>query len=198
MKTTAEAQRIITAGENKKFHRILGVELAVALETTLEVDSGELNFDPEFFEGGRPSQDLIFLNGDCWRAYYPARTAGDITQDTQAQVVFLPWFSGPEVLYNRLSLRCRPITGRVFRWMAFARFSEEKPFGFNPARPYINLDFFSKRNEQFLPLFVKVKMDDGSLAYFILEGSWSEDAVVLNIHRVEEGEAPPHLVSAKP
>lgn len=179
-----------------KFHRIFGKELTVALESTLDVLSGkELEFDPDLYDG---NNNLIFRDGDCWRAYYPARCEGDITQDAEARIVFLPWFSGPEVLYNRLVLRWRPITSKVYRWMAFGRFGEEKPFSFSQAKPFINLDFFSKRNNQFLPLFVKVKTDSGEFVYFVIDGQWGETEVVLNIRRVTETQTPPHLISVRP
>lgn len=181
---------------SSKFHRIFGKELTVALESTLDMFSDkEFEIDRNLYAGNK---DLIFRNDNCWRVYYPARVDGDILTDNDAKIVFLPWFSGPEVMYNRLTLRCRPITGRVYRWMAFARFDEEKPFSFSLAKTFINLDFYSKRNNQFLPLFVKVKADGEDFIYFVLEGSWGEAEVTLNIRRVAESDVPPHLASAKP
>lgn len=180
-----------------KFHPIFGKELSVALESTLDTYSDkELDVDRELYGD---NEHLIFRNGDCWRIYYPAAVNGDMATSQEATINFLPWFSGPEVLYNRLTLRARPKEGKIFRWLMFARFGEEKSFTFGKDRPpFISLDFFSKRNEKFLPLFVKVKTDRDRFTYFVLEGRWSEEAVTLEIRRVVESEVPPHLAAAKP
>lgn len=180
---------------NSKFHSIFGKELSVALESTLDTYSDkELDIDRELYGN---NEHLIFRNGDCWRIYYPADVNGNMETNKEATINFLPWFSGPEVLYNRLTLRATPKEGKIYRWVMFARFGEEKPFTFSKDKPhFINLDFFSKRNDNFLPLFVKVKKDGGGFAYFVLEGQWSEEAVTLKISRVTESEAPPHLVAA--
>jgi len=190
-----EAQNI-GGTPNTKFHRVYGKELTVALESTLDPNSDkELDVDRGLYGN---NEHLIFRNGDCWRIYYPAIAEGDIRTDLEAVINFLPWFSGPEVLYNRLVLRARPITGSVYQYIMFARFGEEKAFAFSKDRPFINLDFFSKRNEKFLPLFVKVKTDNGGFTYFVLEAQWSEDAVTLKISVVAQSEVPPHLEAASP
>lgn len=181
---------------NAKFHQVFEKDLSVALEATLNADSAqELEIDRDLYRG---NENLIFRCHGCWRIYYPAIVSGNVTSDTEATISFLPWFSGPEVLYHRLVLRAKPIAGKVFRWLMLARTGEEKPFTFSPDKAYINLDFFSKRNDIFLPLFVKAKADSGELIYFVLEGQWSEEGVILKIRRITESEAPPYLVAAKP
>lgn len=179
-----------------KFHSIFGKELSVALESTLDHFSDkELEFNNELYGG---NQDLIYRKLECWRTYYPAALVGDITTDQEATISFLPWFSGPEVQYNRLVLRMRPITGKIFRWMMLGRFGEEKSFSFAKENPFINLDFFSKRNDKFLPLFVKIKTNAGEFIYFSISGEWGTDAVTLKIARTDESQVPPCLIAAKP
>lgn len=181
---------------SSKFHPVFGKDFSVALEATLNPDSEqELDIDRVLYGG---NENLIFRNGDCWRIYHPANVSGDVSNDSEAMIRFLPWFAGPEILYHRLVLRAMPITGKIFRWLMLARSEEEKTFTFSQGKPYINLDFFSKRNENFLPIFVKVKTDKSNFIYFILEAQWSEEGVLLKIHRITESEAPQHLVAAKP
>ncbi len=188
----------MTAGAtNSKFHRLFGKGLAVALEATLEVGSGELDFDPEQI-GGKPNQELLFRNGDCWRAYFPAVSDGGIQEGNGAVIVrFIPWFTGPNVLFYRICLRARPLYGNTFRWLRFGRFGEEAPFGFSPAKPFINLDFFSQ-SQEFNPLYVKVAGDNEEFIYFKVEAEWSEDGPALKLTRVNEQEAPLYLQAAKP
>lgn len=182
---------------NSKFHRLFGKELCIALEATLEVGSGELEFDAELFEG-RPNQDLLFRNGDCWRAYFPAVSSGDIQESNEAAVRFIPWFIGPNVLFYRICLRARPLYGNTFRWLRFGRFGEEEPFGFQLAKPFINLDFFSQSREEFKPLYVKVEGNNREFIYFVIEAEWSEDGPALKLARANEQDVPPHLRVAKP
>lgn len=185
----------VVSPSNSKFHRLFGKELCIALEATLEIDSGELEFDAGLF-GGRPNQDLLYRKGDCWRAYFPAVSDGDIRRDSEAIIRFVPWFAGPNVLFYRICLRVRPLYSNAFRWLKFGRFGEEEPFGFSPAKPFINLDFFSQSREEFKPLYVKVA-DNKEFIYFVIGAEWSKGPV-LKLKRVEEQDAPPHLQAAKP
>lgn len=182
---------------NNKFHRVFGKELCVALEATLEVGSGELEFDAELF-GGRPNQDLLFRNGDCWRAYFPAVSIGDIRENSEAAIRFVPWFTGPNALFYRICFRARPLFGSTFRWLKFGRFGEEESFGFQPAKPFINLDFFSQSRGEFKPLYVKTVGDNKEFVYFMIEAEWSEDSPALKLARANEQDVPPHLRGAKP
>lgn len=184
--------------DNKKFHHLIGKELSVALEATLEVGSGLLDFDPELFGNGRPNQDLLYRNGDCWRAYFPAVSEGDVRRDKEATVRFIPWFSGPNVLYYRICLRAQPLYGDKFCWLKFGRFNEDKPFGFLPAKPFISLDFFSQQQDGFKPLFVKVLDDSGKLIYLVVEGEIGDEEAEIKVRRISEQDAPPHLQTAKP
>ncbi|MBI2063815.1 MAG: hypothetical protein HYT65_02385, partial [Candidatus Yanofskybacteria bacterium] len=137
---------------NNKFHPVFGKELSVALESTLDPNSDkELDVDRELYGN---NEHLIFRNVYCWRIYYPAAIKGDIRTDSEAVINFIPWFRGPEVLFSRLAFRAKPVAGKIFQWVMFARFGEEKAFTFGKDKPFINLDFFSKRNENFLPLFI--------------------------------------------
>lgn len=187
---------VMPSVSSNKFHRIYGKELSVALESTLDSLSGkDFDFDPQLYSG---NEELLFRRMDCWRAYYPATVIGDLATSQETTINFLPWFSGPEVMYNRLAFRARPIAGKIYRWMMFGRFGEEKPFTFAKDKPFINLDFFNKRNDKFLPLFVKIQTDTKELIYLSISGEWSDDAVFIKIIRVNETEAPPCLAAAKP
>jgi len=192
----AEAKTVNSS--NSKFHRLFGKELCVALEATLEVGSGELEFNTELF-GGRPSQDLLYRSGDCWRAYSPAVSSGDIRENDEAVIRFVPWFTGPNVLFYRLCFRGRPLFQRDdFRWLAFGRYGEEKPFGFNPSKPFINLDFYSRLQGEFKPLYVRVEEGRNRFVYFVIRAEWSEDGPMLKLARVNGQDTPPCLQAAKP
>lgn len=193
---TLETQSGETHVSNNKFHRVFGRELCVSLEATLDSSSSEeLQINPELYDR---NQDLIFRKGNCWRVSHPARVNGDVSEQDDAEIQFLPWFSGPPVLFYRLCFRLRPITGNIFPWFQFGRFGEEKSFGFNPKySEYLALDFFSKRTDEFVPIFVKFQVDKGFI-YFVIEGRVGESGAALKIRRVAEFEVPPHLASAKP
>lgn len=159
--------------DNKKFHRLFGKDLSMALEATLDVRSKlKFDFDPELFGG---NWDLLYRNGDVWRAYYPAVVEGNIAEQENARIRFVPWFSGPEVLHYRLCFRLQPLFSKIFRWLKFGRFGfgEEKPFGFLENRPYINLDFYSLTGA-FAPLYAKVKDDRGEFIYFVIEAQMGD------------------------
>ncbi len=193
---TMPAEAKTANSSNSKFHRLFGKELCVALEATLEVGSGELEFNTELF-GGKPNQELLYRKGDCWRAYFPAVSEGDVQEGNEAAVRFVPWFTGPNVLFYRVCFRLRPMFGVSYRWLAFGRFGEEKPFGFQTAKPFINLDFFSQSRSEFKPLYVKISGDNKEFIYFKIEAEWSEDGPALKLARVNEQDAPPHLQAAK-
>lgn len=194
---TRPAEAKTASPSNNKFHRLFGKELCVTLEATLEVGSGELEFDTELF-GGKPNQELLYRSGDCWRAYFPAIIDNDIQKSDEATIRFVPWFTGPNVLFYRICLRARPLFGNTFRWLRFGRFGEEETFAFQPVRPFINLDFFSQSRGEFKPLYVKVAGDNKESIYFTIRAEWSEDGPILKLARVNEQDAPSHLQAAKP
>lgn len=181
---------------NAKFHQVFGKNLSVALEATLEVGSGELEFDNKLF-GDKPNPALLFRKGDCWRVYFPALKNGDLQKDNEASVSFVPWFEGPNVLYYRLCFRATPIFGHTLPWIMFGRFSEEKPFGFQPEKPFINLDFFSQSGS-FKPLYVKLIGNNEDFVYFVIEGEWKEEGPLLKLKRIKKEDAPSYLQAAKP
>jgi len=86
---TRSAEAKTVSPSNNKFHRLFGKELCVALEATLEVGSGELEFNTELFVG-KPNQELLYRSGDCWRAYFPAISDGDIQKSDEATICFVP------------------------------------------------------------------------------------------------------------
>lgn len=180
---------------NNKFHRLFGKELAVALEATIDSSSDkELEIDPALY--GR-NQDLIYRKNNSWKIYHPAQINGGVSEQETAEIQFLPWFSGPPVLFYRIVFRLRQVTGNIWPWFQFARFGEEKAFGFNPKiSEYIGLDFFS-RSSEFVPLYVKAKTENGFI-YFVVEAELTEGGPILKIRGVAESEVPQHLAVARP
>jgi len=186
----------------KKFHSVFGSDLKVALEVTLPGDE-EITI-PEgrdyfphlvHFASAKdnPSSPVYAV-----RIYYLAKVEGNIKNgDREAIIQFSPWAYENNAQYHRLCFWAQSAKEKQF-WIKLARFGEEKTFGFNPGRPYINLDFFGKKRE-FTPVFVKIR--DGKtmdIVYFVIEARVSEDGVELIIRRVEESEAPPHLMCENP
>lgn len=171
----------------KKFHKIAG-PLQVALEATFP--SGEkLKYEKSF-----AFLDLVFSSreGLVQRVYHPASTAGS-PGNGGLKIVFFPWIQN-EAQFHRLVFNGR---GPGIEDVIFARFPrvvngkviDDKVFGFKPKKaPYINLDFFGKRTEEFIPLFVRV---DSQLLK--IEAEIQEEEVSLNIIQVTMEEAPPHL-----
>lgn len=174
----------------QKFHPILE-GLGVALEATF--DSGtELEFDGSF----RCPPEMIHdsREGLVKRFYHPAIYEGDLSNGTGKLVInFVPWAWDKDEetekdSFHRLVFRGK---GDAVRNAKFARFGEEKAFGFQPGKPFISLDFFGKRSDEFLPLFVLL---DGRLVK--IEAEISEADVALVIHKVTRAEIPPHLAAA--
>lgn len=185
-----------------KFHPVFGSDLRVALEVTLPPDErvtpaeGWL-YQPDLVHYARVKSDP-YSPVFAVRVYYPAVVEGDIQKgDREVTIQFVPWAYETNAQYHRLCFWAQPAKGKWF-WMRLARFGEEKSFGFNPDKPYINIDFLSKRSE-FIPVFVKARdRETMDIVYFVIEAQASEDEVKLIIRRVEENEAPPHLVSENP
>jgi hypothetical protein len=170
-----------------KFHKISD-GLSVALEATFS--SGEsLGFSKEFAFPG-----LIYPSheGLVTRVYHPARAEGDLNNG-DLRIIFVPWVTN-EAQFHRLVLRGK---GGESKNITFARFPrvvgdktiDEKTFGFAPNKaPFINLDFFGKRTDEFVPLFAKI---DGHLVK--IEAKINEDEVVLLINKVGRTDVPAHL-----
>lgn len=172
-----------------KFHKVAG-SLSVALEATFP--SGEnLEYSPEF-----SFPELINrTNPLVTRVYHPARNQGDLNNGG-LRIVFIPWMMN-EAEFHRLVFRGK---GGESKEIVFARFPQvvdgkvidDKTFGFVPSKPpFINLDFFSKRSDEFTPLFVKI---DGHL--FKISAEIGEEEVALVISKVPKVEVPSHLAAA--
>jgi hypothetical protein len=162
-----------------KFHKILE-GLDVALEATF--NSGEdLKYADEF-----KFLSLIHNSreGLVKRVYHPARIVGNLNGAGQSRIVFLPWVEN-EALFHRLVFRAK---GNAIRNAKFARFGENKAFGFKLERPFITLDFFGKRADQFLPLFLLFDSD-----MVRIDTEISETEVALLIARTDPNSVPPHL-----
>lgn len=168
----------------KKFHRIYG-GLKVALEATLKPGE-KLECDSVFLDD---CPDLKFEKGLVMRAYHPARIYGGLNGpgNDELRISFLSWVEN-ESQFCRLVFWADNLVAREN--IAFARENEKKPFGFRPGKggSFINLDFFGKRSDEFLPLFAMV---DGYLLK--IEAEISEDEVALIIRKVLPVDVPVHL-----
>lgn len=178
-----------------KFHPVFGAALKVALETTFSPEV-ELLF-PDVPEGLDLSK-LIYDDVSVRRVYHPAVVSGDMKDKTEAIISFLPFVDQAEALYHRLCFRTKVKQGKFAYQVMLGRFGEENPFGFSDLnKPYINLDFLSKREDGFVPLYVKV-VAEGEFVYFEIRATADEDSVVLAVRRLSEYEVPAHLARSRP
>lgn len=181
----------------EKFHSIFGADLRVALEATFDP---HVNIEPV----GEVYPNLLHVSPFVKRVYYPAISDGDMLCSLSGQVVFIPWVNEEEVQYHRLVLWAQSIDGKNF-WMRFGRFGELESFTFNDVnKPYIHLDFFSLRRDEFIPLYMRARnrffSENGlpEIINFVLEAEITEDSVALNLRRVDEAALPSHLAAEKP
>ena len=193
----------------QKFHRLYGRDLAVALEATFPGDVKIKMLRKFKFPVPAliyPAPEIRCQKEQVRRVYCPAVAEGDMAEQTEGSIIFLPWVDESEVLFHRLVLRLRPGgseggKNKKFRWLKFGRFGEDSAFGFNTTTdgtPFINLDFLSQRAEEFVPLYAKVHDGGSGFVCFKISAETCEEAVTLNVRRVTEAEIPPHLAETKP
>lgn len=187
----------------RKFYPIIGRGLGIALEATFYLDLSsklQLPDDPKF-------KSLVYSDPAHFlvRFYFPAMVAGDVSAGQRQTISFTPWVDRSQAAFHRICLRARKDRQtRSLQWLSLARMSEDKDFCFEPVydkgEAYISLDFFSKRRNEFLPVFVRVRKQEGKgFDYFVVESEGnSEDLtkeVVLTVKAVKKSEAPPPWVS---
>lgn len=171
-----------------KWHPAFGKDLEIALEATLNKNA-DFNYDSNLLNSG-----MIHLLNEKRKVYHPAVVEDNST--SKRTVRFIPCFAG-KVEYFRLCLWGKGISKKPF-FIRFARFGEDKTFGFNDSsRPYIGLDFFSKRSETFIPVFVKVlDRESGEMIFLVIEGAFveAENSIVFTIRKISASEVPPILL----
>lgn len=178
-----------------KFHSIFGSVLKVALETTFP-SSSEIKVIGDW--DGR-NVGFVHRNGFCQKIYHPAYTNGDVSERESRVIDFISWVDGTEAQGHRLCLRAKVKGGKFSAWIKLARFEEDKVFGFeDPKKPYVNLDFFSRRSESFIPVYVKIIIPSAPVTYLGIEGNASDEAVSLIISRLGLKSVPKILADFQP
>lgn len=190
-------------GPFKKFYPIIGRELGIALEATFYLDPSfraELPDDPRY-------KFLVYYDPAKFltRFYFPATVGGEIGTPKGQNISFVPWIDRSQAAFHRICLRARKDNRtRSFNWLSLARMSEDTDFGFTPiydkGEAYISLDFFSKRSNVFLPVFVRAKKQDGEdYDYFVIEAEEkpeeADKEIVLTVRTVEASQVPPPWIS---
>ncbi|MDO8495593.1 MAG: hypothetical protein Q7S32_03720 [bacterium] len=183
-----------------KFHSLFGRALSVALEGTFYPDpkAGPIEIPEEYakLSYAEPVRGQV-------RFYYPAVASGDVRSKEEGVITFLPWFDRSLAAYHRIQLRVRPFQrgSRLMPRIMFARLGEEKAFTpeVKPGaeQTYLQLDFFSMREEMFLDLYVRVEDEKGP-AYFVIEADPKENTpekVTLRVRRIDIKDAPTHLIN---
>lgn len=166
-----------------KWHPIFGKDLMVALEATFGINT-DLYYQSEF-----ASDKLIHCDQFVRRVYYPAMIH-DGSDKNNHTINFIPWVNETEVKHHRLCLWGRGIPEGTR--ITFARIGEEKTFKFNDSsKPYMALDFFSKRNGEFVPLYVRLMNGKTNTpVYLVLTANASEESVELIISQLSEADVP--------
>lgn len=168
-----------------KWHPVFRKDLMVALEATLNINT---DF---YYDSNLLGEEMIRVSEHQRKIYNPAVVYDSIGTRT---IKFIPCFNG-KIEYYRLCLWGRGISKKPF-FVRFARIGEDKSFGFNnSSNPYLNLDFFSKRSERFIPVFVKIlDRESGETVFLVVEGQFQEDAVELTVKLVSATEVPSTLL----
>lgn len=169
-----------------KWHPIFGKDLEIALEATLNKNA-DFNYDSNLL-----GERMIHASPYQRKVYHSAILA----DSNETTIKFIPCFEG-KVEYYRLCLWGKGISKKPF-FVRFARFGEDKSFGFNNlSRPYINLDFFSKRSDKFIPVFVKIlDRKSGETIFLVIEGDFveAENSIVFTVRKISSSEVPPFLL----
>ncbi|MBI2676681.1 MAG: hypothetical protein HYX21_01840 [Candidatus Yanofskybacteria bacterium] len=189
----------------RKFYPILGRNLGIALEATFYLDpssKAQLPDDLRF-------HSLIYSDSAnlLTRFYFPATVSGDTNIAQRMEIAFIPWVDRSQAAFHRICLRARKNhRAKSFDWLSLARMSEDKDFGFEPIynkdEAYISLDFYSKRRNIFLPVFVRAKGEDGkSFSYYVIESEKNPESptekVVMTVRTIKASEAPPPWITVK-
>lgn len=175
-----------------KFHPLVGATLKVAFESNF-LPQEILGIDERYSRFG-----MIYKNHSVQRIYEPAlEIVGSFETDTAVQIFFEP--ISPEPQYRRLVFAKK--TGKR-NWMLAGRHGEEKVFGFNAENSrdehYLPLAYPGLTGE-FIPVYFKIRKN-GDPGFIYLEvWAWDEDKkTTIQARRVDEAEAPGHLISAEP
>lgn len=189
-----------------KFHPLYGRALGVALEARLFIDpSKKLSVAEEY-------KHLVHAGKDQALMYYPAIANGDMQENLAGEITFVPWFSGRELAAgHRLQFRIRSFdkNSKQLPSIWFARTGELQAFNGKPqpgkrkkesskGEIFFHLDFFSKREEEFLSLFVKIR-DGNDDIFFVIEAGQEENTpeyAMLHTGRIRPEEAPECLIKA--
>ena len=176
--------------KKQKFHHIVG-NLGIALEATFLA-----NANPEILDENLEFPEMIYESPEklVIRVYYPA-VYRSIRIGQQAEIVFVPAVDETEVQFHRLCFRLKGQPRGREGWVRFARFGEAKTFAFTRERPVINLDFFGKRNNNFLPLYLKVCDSARGYLYLKLEAEVRDSQPIIKLTRVSETEVPSQLAA---
>lgn len=167
-----------------KWHPVFRKDLMVALEATLNINT-DFNYDSNLLGEG-----MIHVSPYQRKVYHSAM----IADSNETTIKFIPCFDG-KVEYYRLGLWGKGISKKPF-FLSFARFGEGEAFGFNdPSKPYIYLDFFSKKSEQFIPIFIKVlNRENGEMLFRMIEAKFDDTDIQLTVKKVSSAEVPPTLL----
>lgn len=176
-----------------KWHPVFGKDLMVGLEATFDIKD-KFDYDRNLIEDGMIC--LVPKLQPVLRKVYSSAIVDDVN-DIRT-IKFVSCFSG-KVEYYRLCFWGKGIYKKPF-FVLFARFGEDKSFRFNDtSRPYLHLDFFSKRSDTFIPVFVKIlDRESGEAVFLIVEGRFEEEGTIeLTIRKIAATEAPPTLLVDK-
>lgn len=171
-----------------KWHPVFRKDLMVAIEATLNINT-DFNYDSNLLGEG-----MIRVSEHQRKIYNPAVVYDSHDSIGTRTIKFVPCFNG-KVEYFRLCLWGKGISLKPF-FIRFARFDEEKSFGFNdPSKPYIYLDFFSKKSDQFIPVFIKVlNRESGEMIFQMIEAKFDDTGIQLTVKKVSSAEVPPTLL----
>lgn len=188
-----------------KWHPIFGKDLEIGLEANMPMDS-------EFvYDSNLVTEKMIFLAPKLQpvlrKVHCPAVIMSNGT-DNVARLKFMPCFSAKIITETKSGERREEnapvyfrigLFGKTVPWksrIVFARFGEDKAFSFNDlSKPYIYLDFFSKKGDQFIPVFAKIlNIENGETVFLIIEGRFEDDRIELTIQKVSPTEVPPTLL----
>ncbi|KKS26797.1 MAG: hypothetical protein A2736_00720 [Candidatus Yanofskybacteria bacterium RIFCSPHIGHO2_01_FULL_41_27] len=171
-----------------KWHPIFGKDLMVSLEVVLKKENDFVYNSELLNENGKQ----IYLSA-CQRKVYQSAIVVDA--NGTRTIKFVPCQDG-EVEYYGFQLWGRGISKKPF-FVRFARFGEDKSFGFNnTSKPYIRLVLLSKeKQDEFIPVFVKIlDRESGEIVFLILEGCFGKETIEMTIKRVSATEVPPMLL----
>lgn len=185
----------------RKFHPLLGSDLAITLEANFHVDDKIVRADiPN-------ARELTHEKNGALKLYYPAVEDGaNMLGFHEGWIQFVPWFDfSAGTRGQRIGFYSQAFMSDAKNFsLWFGRHGEEKPFTFDRARHgYIFLDFMSQ-NPVFNPVYVKArnrKMNQNDMpefVSFVIEASpekTEDGSVILTLKHVSEEELPVCLMN---